>query len=518
MISGVRSAAFPVGIALGSTWNPDLLREVGAALADEVKSKGAHVSLAPTVNIQRSVTNGRNFECYSEHSVLTAELAVAYIEGLQGAGISATIKHFVGNESEIERTTMSSDIDERTLREVYLVPFEAAVKRAETWAIMSSYNKLGGTYTAENEWLLSKVLREDWGFDGVVMSDWFGSRSTLPTVNAGLDIEMPGPPRDRGERQVAAVAAGEVSAATVRERAKNVLRLMQRTGAVSDMRPFAEQAIDRPETRALIRRAGAEGAVLLQNDGLLPLPQGGTLAVIGPNAKAAQIMGGGSAQLKPHYAVSPWEGLVAALGEDAVRFAPGCSNARFEPMFTGPLSVEFFAGRGLQGPVLHREVMVDGTAFWFPPFAGGKVDPTDFSARLTGVFVPQASGLHRVGVFCAGVAKVFVDGVLVADAWSQWRAGRTSACRDGRTNWWRRCWRPIKTRWWCCRPAGRSRCPGSVRHGRCCNAGIRGRRRAMPLPMCCWARWNPPAGWRRAFRCAGLTTRPIRRIRRSIRG
>jgi beta-glucosidase len=425
LVGGVRSAAFPVGIALGSTWNPDLVREVGAALADEVKSKGAHVSLAPTVNIQRSVTNGRNFECYSEDPVLTAELAVAYIEGLQGAGISATIKHFVGNESEIERTTMSSDIDERTLREVYLIPFEAAVKRAKTWAIMSSYNKLGGTYTAEHHWLLTKVLREDWGFDGVVMSDWFGSRSTAPTVNAGLDIEMPGPPRDRGEKLLAAVAAGEVSAEKVRERAKNVLRLMQRTGAISDDRVFQEQANDRPETRALIRRAGAEAAVLLQNDGLLPLAREGTIAVIGPNARAAQIMGGGSAQLNPHYAVSPWEGLAAALGEGALRYAPGCSNARFEPVFTGPLQVEFFAGRGLQGPVLHEEVMQEGTAFWFPPFAGGKVDPTDFSARLSGVFTPSVSGVHRVGVFSAGSAKVYVDGKLVADAWTGWKPGRT---------------------------------------------------------------------------------------------
>ena len=425
LIGGVKSAAFPVGIALGATWNPDLLREVGAALADEVKSKGAHVSLAPTVNIQRSVTNGRNFECYSEDPVLTAELAVGMIEGLQGAGISAAVKHFVGNESEIERTTISSDIDERTLREIYLVPFEAAVKRARTWGLMSSYNKLGGTYTAENHWLLTSVLREDWGFDGMVVSDWFGSRSTAPTVNAGLDLEMPGPTRDRGEKLLAAVAAGEVSAATVRERCANVLRLMQRTGAIDDARVWEEQANDRPETRALIRRAGAEGAVLLQNDGLLPLPRAGTIAVIGPNAKVAQIMGGGSAQLNPHYAVSPWQGLVSKLGESALRFAPGCSNARFEPMFTGPLQVEFFAGRGVQGPVRHHETMQDGIAFWFPPFAGGTVASQDFSARLSGSFTPEASGMHRVGVFSAGSSRVLIDGALVADAWTGWKPGST---------------------------------------------------------------------------------------------
>jgi beta-glucosidase len=282
LIGGVKTAAFPVGIALGATWNPDLAREIGAALAAQVKSKNAHVLLAPTVNIQRSVTNGRNFECYSEDPVLTAELAVAYIQGLQAEGVSATIKHFAGNESEIERTTISSQIDERTLREVYLIPFEAAVKHGKTWGIMSSYNKVNGTYAAENHWLLTEVLRGDWGFDGIVMSDWFGSRTTAPTVNAGLDLEMPGPTRDRGDKLLAAVAAGDVSEDIVMTRARAMLRLMARVGCLDDHRPFAESAHSTPELSALIRRAGAEGIVMLKNEGaLLPLPKTGTLAVIG---------------------------------------------------------------------------------------------------------------------------------------------------------------------------------------------------------------------------------------------
>ena len=425
LVGGVKSAAFPVGIALGATWDVELTQEIGAALADEVKSKGAHVSLAPTVNIQRSVTNGRNFECYSEDPVLTAALAVGYIKGLQGAGISATIKHFAGNESEIERTTMSSDIDERTLREVYLVPFEAAVKKAGTWGIMSSYNKVNGTYAAENHWLLTKVLRDDWGYDGVVMSDWFGSRSTEPTVNAGLDIEMPGPTRDRGDALVAAVAAGTVSAAMVRERAANVLRLMVRTGAIGDMRAPAEHADDRPEHRALIRRAGAAGTVLLKNDGLLPLARQGTIAVIGPNAKAAQIMGGGSAQLNPHYMVSPWDGLVAALGDGGLAYAPGCTNALFEPLLTGPIEVEYFHGRALDGAVVARETMTSAMAFWIPPIGGGAVDPTNFSAKVRARYRATQAGLHRLGVTVAGYAKVYVDGKLVANAWDGWKKGHT---------------------------------------------------------------------------------------------
>lgn len=425
LIGGVKTAAFPVGIALGATWNPELLAEIGVALAGQVKSKNAHMLLAPTVNIQRSVTNGRNFECYSEDPILTAALATAYITGLQSQGIAATIKHFVGNESEIERTTISSDIDERSLREVYLIPFEAAVKRAKTWGIMSSYNKINGTYAAENHWLLTTVLRDQWGYDGIVMSDWFGSRTTAPTINAGLDLEMPGPTRDRGDKLIAAVQAGEVSADTVRNLAHNMLRLMERVGALDDHRPFVETAHDTPETRTLIRRAGAEATVLLKNKGdLLPLPKTGTTAVIGPNAKIAQIMGGGSAQLNPHYAVTPWEGLQNA-GLPNLTYAAGCTNHRWEPLLMGPLSLDFYADRTLSGTPIATEQMDSAEAFWVPPFAAGRADPRNFSARITGTFTPDSTGLHRVGVFAAGFAKVYVNGHLIANAWDGWTKGRT---------------------------------------------------------------------------------------------
>ncbi|AKR57239.1 Beta-glucosidase [Devosia sp. H5989] len=427
LIGGVKSASFPVGIALGATWNVDLLEEVGAALAEEVKSKSAHVLLAPTVNIHRSVTNGRNFECYSEDPILTARLAVAYIEGLQGQGIGATIKHYAGNESEIERTTISSQIDERTLRELYLVPFEAAVKVARTWGVMSAYNKLNGVYASENPWLLTTVLRNEWGYDGVVMSDWFGSHSTAPTVNAGLDIEMPGPTRDRGDKLVAAVRDGAVSAQTVRERARNVLHLLERTGAIDDRRPFEEHADDRAEHRALIRRAAAEGMVLLRNEGgVLPLePMPGRIAVIGPNARTAQIMGGGSAQLNAHYRVSPWQGLVDALGRERLVYAPGATNHRFEPLIEGTFSVAFFANTELAGEPVHHGTQTNAEAFWIGRIAEGKVDPLNFSARLTGTYRPEETGLHRVGLFSAGLARLYIDGRLVADSWTGWTPGRT---------------------------------------------------------------------------------------------
>jgi beta-glucosidase len=425
LIGGVKSASFPVGIALGATWNVDLVKQIGAALADEVKSKGAHMLLAPTVNIHRSVTNGRNFECYSEDPVLSGELAVAYIVGLQGQGIGATIKHFVGNESEIERTTISSEIDERSLREIYLIPFEWAVKKADTWGVMSSYNRLNGTFTSEHNWLLTDVLRGDWGYDGIVMSDWFGSHSTAETVNAGLDLEMPGPPRDRGQKLIDAVKSGTVSEATLRERVINMLRLMQRVGSLDDHSEWQEKADDRPEHRALIRRASAEAAVLLKNNGTLPLKGDGSIAVIGPNAKIAQIMGGGSAQLNAHYRISPWQGLVSALGEDRLRYAPGCTNHRFEPVLKGDFKVEYFANETLAGEPAHVADQDEAQAFWIGHIADGKVDPLHFSARLSGSFTPETSGTHRVGIYSAGFAKVYVDGKLIADAWTNWSKGRT---------------------------------------------------------------------------------------------
>ena len=227
-VGGVSAAAFPVGIALAATWNLDLVGEIGAALADEARSKGARVLLAPTVNIHRSTLNGRNFECYSEDPFLTSEIAVAYIEGLQARGVAATVKHFIGNESEYQRDTISSDIDERPLREIYMPPFEAAVKRANTWAVMTSYNRLNGTYVSERADIVNDVLKREWGFDGLVMSDWSGTKSTVEAMNGGLDLEMPGPARYRGEKLIEAYRDGKVSAHALREASLRLLRLIDR--------------------------------------------------------------------------------------------------------------------------------------------------------------------------------------------------------------------------------------------------------------------------------------------------
>lgn len=425
LVGGVKSACFPAAIGIGAAWNPDLVREMGVALAEEAKTKSARVLLAPTVNIHRSGLNGRNFECYSEDPMLTSALAVAYIQGVQSQGIAATIKHFVANDSEVERQTMSSDLDERTLREIYLLPFEAAVKKAGVWAIMSSYNRLNGVWTSENHWLLNELLREEWGYEGIVMSDWFGSHTTEASVIGGLDLEMPGPTRDRGEKLVAAVREGRVPAETVKAAARRILLLLERVGAFADPAMEDEKAIDRPEHRALIRKLGAEGMVLLKNDGILPLDKSALdrIAVLGPNAAEPRVMGGGSAQINAHYKVSPLEGIKSALsGTNRVIHLKACRNNRLTQMIRGEVSVDFFHGRDWTGPVVQRSTAEESQFFWLD-MPDASLDPRNFSARIITRFRPDESGTHVFGLTNAGLAKLYVDGDLLVDGETGWAKG-----------------------------------------------------------------------------------------------
>jgi beta-glucosidase len=282
---GPSSACFPVGVALAATWNVDLVQQVGRALAEEVQSKGAHILLAPTVNIHRSPLAGRNFECYSEDPFLAGRMAVAYINGLQSMGVGACIKHFVGNDSEFERRSMSSEIGERALREIYLAPFRMAVKEAKPWAVMSAYNRLNGTYCSENRRLLLDILKGEWQFDGIVMSDWYGTY-TPDVVRGGLDLEMPGPPRWMGDHALAALKGADAPAvkALIDDKVRRLLRTIARAGAFEHPELPAEQTIDRPEHRRLVRQAATEAIVLLKNAGhLLPLDRATirSVAVIG---------------------------------------------------------------------------------------------------------------------------------------------------------------------------------------------------------------------------------------------
>jgi beta-glucosidase len=426
LVGGVKAASFPVGIALAASWNLPLVHQIGQALAEEAQSKGARVLLAPTVNIHRSPVNGRNFECYSEDPFLSAQLAVAYITGVQSKGVSATAKHFVGNESEFERMTISSEIDERPLREIYLPPFEAAVKEAHTWAVMSAYNRVNGTHMGEHPILLRKILKQEWGFDGLVMSDWFATHS-VSSVEAGLDLEMPGPARERGKKLLSAVRSGAVGTESVSDSVRRLLRLLARVDAFENPASPEEQAIDRPEHRALIRQTGAEGIVLLKNEGILPLDRGKLekIAVIGPNAKTAQIMGGGSAQLNAHYRVSPFDGIFAYLGEEIeLAHEVGCSNSKLLPLLPQTFSVEYFNSLDLSGEVVHRADAEESEIMWLQNVAPD-VDRTEFSARLITRFTPTEDGDYYFGLASAGRSRLFVNDQLVVNNWDNWEPGDT---------------------------------------------------------------------------------------------
>src|SRR5512138_407752 len=268
---GAPSVTTPVGMALGATWNPELVEKVGNVLADELKAKGAHILLAPTVNIHRTPIAGRNFECYSEDPYLSGMMASAYIKGIQDKGKGACIKHFVANDQEFERFSISSEVDERTLREIYLEPFRIAIRNSNPWSVMSSYNRVNGTYACENNHTLNEILKGEWGYEGIVMSDWFGTYDTEVPAG-GLDLEMPGPARWMAEGHVKnALDNGTLTEEILDDKVRRLLGVLDKAGLFDNPVLWAEHGKDEPQHRKIIREAAREAIVLLKNDGTLPL-------------------------------------------------------------------------------------------------------------------------------------------------------------------------------------------------------------------------------------------------------
>ena len=421
---GPASINIPCGTAIAATWNPALVRSIGELLAREMESKGARVHLAPTVNLHRTPVGGRNFECFSEDPYLTAVTAVEYVRGVQSTGYASCIKHFVGNDTEFERMTIDSQIDERTLRETYLIPFERAVRDAGVMSVMSSYNRVNGPYVADSHRLLTGILRDEWGFDGAVISDWFGLHSTAEGVNAGCDLEMPGPTIHRGPKLLAAIERGEVSPETVRARARNILNLIERTDGL-DNPPTREYSRDDADDIALVRRAGAASMVLLKNDSaVLPLGAStvGSVAVIGPNAAVGQIMGGGSAHVTPVHVSHPLGSLVARFGAANVHHAPGCNINKKLPEIDGrlrtPVTTEFWAtSEDMTSGATPVETGTTGTTrlMWLtdPLRRGGS--SFVFAARLTFDFTPDTTGEWKFGIESVGATTLSLDGTVVVD-------------------------------------------------------------------------------------------------------
>ncbi|MER5276710.1 glycoside hydrolase family 3 C-terminal domain-containing protein [Streptomyces sp. NPDC002809] len=319
------SLVLPSPTALAASWDERLLTDLGTLLATEARRKGVDVLLAPTLNLHRSPLGGRHFECFSEDPLLTGRTGAALVRGIQSGGVAATAKHFVANDAETDRLNVDVRMDEQTLHELYLAPFEAAVA-AGVWAVMSAYNKVGGVTMSASP-LLEHPLKEDWGFEGPVVSDWGGVRTLLDTARSAQDLAMPGPAGPWAAGLLTALEQGLVSPEVIDDKVRRLLRLAGRVGALGSPGPVWRPVVAPGAQRALLRRAVAAGSVLLRNDGdLLPLDPAElrSVAVIGPHAVAVRIQGGGSAEVFPDSVVTPLAGIEEALdGSATVTHRPG---------------------------------------------------------------------------------------------------------------------------------------------------------------------------------------------------
>jgi beta-glucosidase len=402
----LRSTLIPCGTALAATWNTDLVEAIGALLGEMARANGVHVLLAPATNMIRSPLGGRNFEYYSEDPLLAGKVACAYVRGVQSAGVAATVKHFVCNDTETHRFDGNVVVDEQTLREIYLLPFELTVRDADAWAVMCSYNKLRGIHLSAHS-ILDDLLRAEWGFDGVVVSDWGAVRDTVGPGLNGLDVEMPGPPEFWGDKLLAAVRSGAVPEARIDEKVRRILRLARRTGALERE---ATPTRDGLEASSLVRRAAIESFVLLKNENeLLPLSSPARIAVLGPHAARPALQGGGSSNLGPSFGVTPLEGIRRAAG-DAIEVVhePGYLPALMPRLDLGwvgeGFTVELFDAHG---PV-RTDTQRTNLFIWDKTVDDRPL--RELTIRLSATLTPPVDGEYVFGVDCSGAGTLRIDG------------------------------------------------------------------------------------------------------------
>lgn len=415
------SVALPSPTALAATWDPALARRAGRLLAQEARRKGVHVLLAPTVNLHRSPLGGRHFEAYSEDPYLTGAIGTGYVQGVQDGGVGTTVKHFVGNDAETERFTVDNRIAPRPLRELYLAPFEAIVRNAHPWGIMTAYNQVNGVTMTEHRHLVNEVLRGEWGFDGYNVSDWMAARSTRGDIEGGLDVAMPGPQTVYGEALAAAVRAGEVEETAVDTAVRNVLRLAARVGALEGAPAVVAEPPAAIDGDALAREIAHRGFVLVRNEGgALPLKPG-TVALSGAAARDARVLGGGSAQVFPAHTVSPLDGLTAALAAlpaGSLTFSVGADPSE-ELAPAGSISPGFTLRaicRDADGTVLGEGTLPNGQVQWIgDDLPAGVSHDTLASIEVIGSFTPRESGEHSFGTRGLGAFVLTVAGRTLFD-------------------------------------------------------------------------------------------------------
>jgi beta-glucosidase len=417
-LGGETAVCAPCGSALGATWDPELVERVGVMLGEEALTKACRVLLAPTVNLHRSPLGGRNFECYSEDPLLSGKTAAAFVRGVQSQGVVTTVKHFAGNDAEFERHSINSVIDDRTLRELTLVPFELAVREGGALGIMTAYNRLNGPHCSEHHQLITEILRGEWGYEGFVLTDWLSAGSTVRSSAAGLDLEMPGPGAFYGKLLGDAVAAGDVPEAELDEHVTHLLQVFDRVGALDDDPAWASTSIDRPDHRALAREAATAATVLLKNEDVLPFDRTRikTLAVLGPNAERPQMMGGGSANLAPHHETSLLDALRDTLGDTVdVQFARGVDIDRTTAPLHAPFDIEYFNGPEPTGEPVARGRYRNGKVLVVDPLPAG-VESGGFSFLATTTYVPDETGAHTFAlVQMGGRGRILLDGQVLLD-------------------------------------------------------------------------------------------------------
>ncbi|MFI9172936.1 glycoside hydrolase family 3 protein [Streptomyces lincolnensis] len=408
------SVALPSPTALAATWDPELARRAGVLLAQEARRKGVHVLLAPTVNLHRSPLGGRHFEAYSEDPYLTGRIGAAYVTGVQSGGVGTTVKHFVANDAETDRFTVNNLLSERTLRELYLAPFELIVENAHPWGIMTAYNTVNGTTMTEHRYLVNEVLRGEWGFDGFNVSDWLAARSTVDAIEGGLDVAMPGPRTVYGEALAQAVRDGKVAEAKADDAVRNVLRLAARVGILEGAEPVVTRLPETVDGTALAREIAHRSFVLVRNRGALPLKPG-KVALIGAAARDARVLGGGSATVFPARVVSPLDGLTAALPEGALTYAVGADPNTELAVFDPGFALRAVC-RDADGTVLGSDSAPGGQIKWMgPALPEGVTHDRLHTVELTGTFTPRESGTHTIGIQGVGAFRLTVDGTTYYD-------------------------------------------------------------------------------------------------------
>ncbi|KAK4870074.1 hypothetical protein LT330_005128 [Penicillium expansum] len=424
LFNGVPAACFPCGTAIGATWDVKLARKAGELQGKEAIVKGVAVILGPTVNMQRSPLGGRGFESFSEDPILSGTIGAATVNGIQSTGVSAAIKHLVCNDQEDQRQLVDSIVTERALREIYLLPFQIAQRDAGPKCYMTAYNRLNGLHCSENPGLIQQILREEWGFDGLVVSDWFGTYSTSEALKAGLDLEMPGPSLLRGGLIMRALTCGKLLPHELDARVREVLKLVNHAMALGLQENAPERTIDTPETAELLRTVASSAIVLLKNDNnILPFNTQKTTAVIGPNAALAAYCGGGSAALFPYHAVSPLEGIRSqtkscqyTLGSPGWKRLPLLSDlCRSANGLVGLDMVVYLEDPSIRNrsPVDH--IHVSNSEVFLMDYKNPKIHGYLYYADFSGTLTPEASGQYEFSITVAGTAKLYVDGYCVVD-------------------------------------------------------------------------------------------------------